>query len=341
MRAIIPAILCVLCAAAAFAQCPAATPANWCSGTYQYDGMGNITAMGVDTYVYDELGRLKNGTADVQRTGRMSRQYYEYDLFGNRTNAYRDMGSVDCLGGCELSPPLTVNPYTNRITNHNPLYDEAGNLTRIDSATYTYDAASSLARAISTDDRQFLYTADDERIATKNGLSWTWTVRGLDQKVLREFTSGEVNGLPTGNRQWAKDYVWRDGSLLASVAPGNVVQHYHLDHLGTSRVVSNASGVRLGDHAYYPFGAELTLTPHELPEELMKFTGHERDVQGNDPHTLDMMHARYEMATLGRFMSVDSGRPKPGLPQSWNRYAYTLNSPMGYTDQNGREIYEQ
>jgi RHS repeat-associated protein len=339
MRITINVVVFLSLAAVASAQCPPATPANWCSGGYQYDGMGNVTAIGGDNYVYDELGRLKNGTADVQRTGRLSRQNYEYDLFGNRLNTYRDSGSVECLGGCELSPPLAVSPTTNHITNHSPLYDDAGNLTRIDTATYSYDAAGSLTRAVATDDRQYLYTADDERIGTKNGLTWTWTVRGLDQKVLREFTSGEVGGLPTGNRQWARDYVWRDGRLLASVAPGNVIQHYHLDHLGTPRVVSNATGVRIGEHAYYPFGAELTLTPHELPEELMKFTGHERDVQGNDAHTLDMMHARYEMATLGRFMSVD-----PNLdiqqailrPQEWNRYAYVRNIPIVAVDPDGK-----
>ncbi len=340
MRAAILAVVITLWTAFAFGQCPAPGSSNWCSGTYQYDAAGNIINIGADAYVYDELARLKSGTADVQRTGHLNRQNYEYDLFGNRTNVYRDAGSVDCLGGCELATPLTVSGTTNHITNHNFQYDDAGNLTRIDSATYSYDAVNSLSHAVATDDRQFLYTADDERIATKNGLTWTWTVRGLDKKVLREFTSGEVSGLPTGNRQWTKDYVWRDGQLLASVFPGpsgNVVWHYHLDHLGTPRVVSNASGVRLGDHAYYAFGAELTLTPHELPEELLKFTGHERDILGNDPHTLDMMHARYEMATLGRFMSIDPGQIHPELLQSWNRYTYALNQPMNRTDPDGRD----
>jgi RHS repeat-associated protein len=101
--------------------------------------------------------------------------------------------------------------------------------------------------------------------------------------------------------------------------------------------------VRIGEHAYYPFGAELTLTPHELPEELMKFTGHERDVQGNDAHTLDMMHARYEMATLGRFMSIDSHLDPSravGSPQIWNRYTYASNSPLRLVDPDGNEPLE-
>src|SRR5215471_21517052 len=119
MRATLCAVLITSLTATAFAQCPPAGPSNWCSGIYQYDGTGNIKTIGADTYVYDEMSRLKNGTADVQRTGRMSRQNYESDAFGNRMNVYRDTGSVDCLGGCELSPPLTVSSSTNHITNHN------------------------------------------------------------------------------------------------------------------------------------------------------------------------------------------------------------------------------
>ncbi len=295
------------------------------------------------------------GTADVQRTNVQSRQDYAYDSFGNRTAASRTGGSVGCLGGCELSP--AIDAATNHITGAQ--YDAAGNLTFIQdvvgnttyNANYTYDSAGSLVHAATNnDDRQFIYTADDERIATARGASWTWTVRGLDGKVLREFTSLQPQGgLPTSNRQWAKDYIWRDGLLLASVTattPGNLTptttQHFHLDHLGTPRVVTGDKGVQLGVHSYYPFGAELSLTPNEQPAELMKFTGHERDALGNDPHTLDDMHARYEMGTMGRFLSVDPSI-KPGAiqsPQLWNRYSYTANNPMNRVDPDGRNWFD-
>jgi RHS repeat-associated protein len=336
-------ISCVVYNAAVFAQ--ACLPgASWCSGMYAYDGTGNIRAIGADTYVYDTAGRLVSGTADVNRTGILSRQDYSYDAFGNRTGASRVAGSVNCPGGCELSP--TIDPVTNHITSNGAQYDAAGNLIFIqgpNNATYTYDAAGRLVHAVAgTDDRQFLYTADDERIATANGATWTWTVRGLDGKVLREFTSLEPQGgLPTSNWQWAKDYVWRDGLLLATVAPTTpgasttVTQHYHLDHLGTPRMVTGDNGVLLGVHTYYPFGAELNLTPTEQPAELMKFTGHERDLLANDAHALDYMHARYEMETLGRFLSIDPMRGDTHHPQSWNRYSYVVNQPVNNIDPKG------
>ena len=336
-------------AAAARAQCPP-SGTDWCSGAYQYDAMGNIRGIGQDVYEYDTVGRLVSGTADVQRSGVSSRQKYAYDGFGNRTSATRDGGSVGCIGGCEL-PGMTVLGSTNRISGAS--YDPAGNVTVFDGVTYAYDGSNSLTESSTgSEDRQYVYTAEDERIATKNGASWTWTVRYLDGKILREFTSGEANGQPTANRQWAKDYVWRDGGLLASLAPTSpgasttTTLHYHLDHLGTPRLVTLANGSRAGVHAYYGFGGELSLSPHESPEELLKFTGHERDLlSGGDVHSLDYMHARYYMATAGRFLSVDPSldlkRTLPH-PQMWNRYAYVVNNPIRYDDPTGREIpYER
>lgn len=342
---------CFLALSAAAQQCPPAGASNWCSGLYQYDGTGNIKAIGADTYLYDTLGRLTSGTADVQRTGISSRQVYTYDPFGNRTDVSRDSGSANCVGGCEM--PVAVDAATNHITSNGAVYDDAGNLQFIQTtvgntnypATYTYDAAGSLAHANSTDNREFIYTADDERIATKNGVTWTWTLRGADKKVLREYMTMEVNGLPTANLQWAKDYVWRDGLLLASTAPVTPgsstvrIQHFHLDHLGTPRVVTSLAGAVVGLHAYYAFGAELDLTPKESTTELMKFTGHERDSLPGGPLTLDAMHARYMMSTLGRFLSIDPVLNIKGAlldPQGWNRYAYVRDNPMTWVDITGK-----
>ena len=65
-------------------------------------------------------------------------------------------------------------------------------------------------------------------------------------------------------------------------------------------------------------------------------SGKERDNESG----LDYFGARYFSGAQGRFNSPDpllnSGRP--WLPQSWNRYAYTLNNPLRYIDPKG--LYE-
>jgi hypothetical protein len=43
---------------------------------------------------------------------------------------------------------------------------------------------------------------------------------------------------------------------------------------------------------------------------------------------------------LGRFLSADTMVPSPGNPQALNRYSYTLNNPVKYTDPTGHYIYE-
>src|SRR5205807_782912 len=132
--------------------------------------------------------------------------------------------------------------------------------------------------------------ADDERIAVRQGASWTWTVRGMDNMVLREFTSMETTFPNLTSRNWVKDYVWRDGLLLASTDASGT-SHYHLDHLGTPRLITSGSGVKVAEHAYYQFGAQINLTLHESVAEAMKFSGHARDIVAWDGHTLDDMHA--------------------------------------------------
>jgi RHS repeat-associated protein len=331
---------------------------NGQSGTYTYDGAGNITSIGADTFVYDSAQRL------VISVTRGVQENYTYDAYGNRTSA---TGAVNCLGQTNCAQSVTVDPNTNHLTTINGAavtYDAAGNIKTIAAtsgspgAVYSYDALGMMTEAtVGSDIRQFLYTADDERIAIRQGVSWTWMIRDQRGKVLREFTSlesGSGPNLTMTNRQWAKDYVWRDGLLLATVSPSGTL-HYHLDHLGTPRLITDSNGVKVAEHAYYPFGAEINLMPHENPEEAMKFTGHERDLVAGDGHTLDYMHARYYAASLGRFLSVDPSefwqvrnddgagqeklRRQLKRPQVWNRYPYVSNSPMNATDPDGRETY--
>lgn len=311
----------------------------WSSGAYLYDAAGNIESIGSDTYAYDTALRVVAATTENQRSAVSRSQKYAYDSFGNReSSATTHTDASRCVNGTLCEETVGVDKRTNRINTNGAEYDAAGNLTRIDAAySYAYDAVGMLFRQQTPGVTQFVYTAADERIAVYTAGRWEWSLRDHAGKVLRTFTSNDHgNERGTAGFTWTKDYVYRGSLLLASDAPSGR-RHYHLDHLGTPRVITDDGGRKLGTHAYHAFGAEVPLSFLEQPQERLKFTGHERDLSP-DIHTLDYMHARYYSAAMGRFMSVDPVISKASTrrPQMWNRYAYVTNNPINATDPTGR-----
>ena len=137
---------------------------------------------------------------------------------------------------------------------------------------------------------------------------------------------------------WMKDYIYANGRHLGTVSAAEGERHFSLDHLGSIRLITNPQRTMVGYHAYYPFGEEAGTA---WDGEVMKFTGHERDLHGTTAamDDLDYMHARSYNPNLARFLTIDPGRDNdPFQPQSWNLYAYTRGNPMKYVDPDGRDI---
>ena len=113
------------------------------------------------------------------------------------------------------------------------------------------------------------------------------------------------------------------------------IYFYHLDHLGTPRVITDENGQVVSTHKYLPFGEELTPVPSTNSH---KFTGHERDKETG----LDYMLARYfSSGGTFRFLAVDPiVTPNRNLyePQRWNRYVYSANNPVKFIDPDGRDF---
>jgi len=308
---------------------------SWSSGVaYSYDGSGNISQIGSDVFRYDGVSRLVQANVNsVNRT-------YQYDAYGNRT-ACTQVGPNDCQG-------FSINSAENKNRITQAGYDLAGNLTGLSGHVYSYDAMNMMTRdTYGQLAREFVYTAEDERIATYavGASSWSWTIRGSDGKVLREFTSVDgAAGPGTSGWQWSKDHVWRNSLLLASRQPdgtNTTTYHYHLDHLGTPRRVTDQNDRIVGVHDYFAFGPEQSGGTAEPSATALKYTGHERDSwTSGSSDTLDYMHARYYSPWLGRFFSVDRHPATPTRPQSWNRYVYASNNPIAFLDPDGNaELY--
>jgi len=318
---------------------------NW-SRSYSYDDAGNITNIGSQQFVYDELGRLK----EMATSGTMTEQY-GYDRYGNQTS--RNSGGV--------MQTIATEPATNRLST-GYMYDSAGNVISGDGYTLSYDALGQAAAKTYTDtttattfNETYIYTAGEERVGvqasnSRETSSWLyWSVRDEGGKVLRQYRSSALD--PAQTALWIEDYVYRDGLLVGAERPPTLGgrRHFHLDHLGSPRLITSNDGQLVSMHDYLPFGGESTSVWQETGagfdrEDPMKFTGHERDYAGSfgreDGHGIDYMHARYYSPSVGRVFSADPNlsiaKAMPS-PQRWNRYAYVSNNPLKLLDPDGRE----
>ncbi len=312
--------------------------ADWTYGPFHFDGAQNIyrieTSSGDESFGYDKVGRLV--TSSVRSTAGLKQQDLTYDVFGNLT----EIDSTDT--------PLMAIPVDsgrNRLSGLGATYDVAGNVTALTlgSGSYTYrrDGMSLLSRLSGGGvDRSHLYTAGAERLASLDLLSGEeeWTPRDLGSRVLSRFR--RQDGLAF---EWSQDYMHAGSRQIATAQPdglgGERLRHFHLDHLGSTRLITDANGQVVTENTFYPFGAYTTGAIEG--SEALQFTGHERDdLGGNDAGHLDYMHARYYTPQVGRFLAIDPADDSivPEMPQSWNRYTYAMNNPMRYRDPDGEAI---
>jgi RHS repeat-associated protein len=303
---------------------------SWSLGAYQYDGSGNIRKIGSEFYVYDQLGRIVV-SADAQPSV-VHKQTYTYDSYGN-------LRSINTAG--RGATTLVMSGVSNRLASVSsgsvsaPVgYDGSGNFVSYLGATYEYDALNMMRKSVAGGvTRSYVYTASDERIGTIEQTGSTvrsdWTIRDSAGKVLRRYSKES-----TGEWKWQEDYIYRGTQMLAAEVPDHPkTRHFHLDHLGTPRLITGNGGAEISRHTYHPFGEEIA--PSSTPREKKQFTGHERDSE-----SLDYMHARFYAPFMGRFLSVDPYldlRKATGYPQNWNRYSYVRNNPINLVDPDGRD----
>ncbi len=168
--------------------------------------------------------------------------------------------------------------------------------------------------------------ANIEDTGLTSGLGWDYWFEAHDSGGTPEGDPG----MRTTKENWNAYNVAGHAADEASLH----VEYLHSDHLGSTRLVTEALGSAVASLKFYPFGhlAEVA-TPGASDGVRMQFTGHERDAGVG----LDYMLARYYGGNFGRFLSVDPVEGGANNPQSWNRYPYVLNNPIKYLDPNGEE----
>ncbi|MGA8090249.1 MAG: RHS repeat-associated core domain-containing protein [Terracidiphilus sp.] len=276
-------------------------------------------------FTYDTLNRVLQATS-----GTTWGTAFVYDPWGNlyQTNTVPGTGT----NPMSLSQAVNTN---NRFTLGGFGYDSAGNVTSdgintsgCSSGGYAWNAEE---MASCTAGVTYTYNGDDARVK-KSGGTMYWG--GEQGDALAE---SDLSGNLTS------EYIFMGAKRLArrDISSGNVY-YFFSDHLGSSNVVTDASGSIQDESDFYPFGGERPIT-NLLPNHY-KLTGKERDTESFN----DYFGARFYRSTVGRFMSPDwSTVPVPipfadiTSPQSLNLYAYVWNNPLSRFDSDGHVVVDK
>ena len=307
-------------------------------GTYGWNANGTLQTLAVTdpfysvnqktcTYTYDDLGRVGspvptnpsfNCTNSAGTT--VWSQTFSYDQYGNISKSGSSAFQPNYVGTTNQMFSLPGAPVCNSSTGASVCYDGSGNLVNDSFNTYTWDAYGNMA---SINGGAVTYDAFDREVEKS----------GPTQQILY----GPIGRMAIMNGQtWVSAFIPLPGgsTMMKETISGNVFAYVrHTDFQGTVTVESTLNGRAMNsDKAFAPFGEVATTGASGNGDTV--FGGLSPDTLGG---TYDALY-RKENPGQGRWISPDPagiGAASPGNPQSWNRYAYTLNNPLSATDPTG------
>jgi RHS repeat-associated protein len=120
------------------------------------------------------------------------------------------------------------------------------------------------------------------------------------------------------------------GRRIAMRDNAGVVHYILADHLGSSTVITDGSGVVVGTMKYYPYGAQRSVSGDMITDRL--FTGQQREPQAISTLGLYNYGARFYSTLTGRFLSPDPFVPDPSEEMKKLEGALTVMQPLGFAD---------
>ena len=208
----------------------------------------------------------------------------------------------------------------------NLVYDANGNMVTGDGFYREYNSLNQLWKVRLSNStgiilENYIYDPVEEKVLLKNvsynNGTWKETVYyWFDEYVEVNNASGWFNFT----------YVEHEGQRIAEMR-GNTAYYVLGDALGSSTVITNASGNLTEQSSYTPFGSQINSTI----QSRYSYTGQEFDsVIGDYDY-----HARRYKADWGKFLQADTLIASVYNPQDLNRYSYVNNNPWRFTDPTG------
>jgi RHS repeat-associated protein len=207
-------------------------------------------------------------------------------------------------------------------TNLTYTYDANGNLIQGDGKIFEYNDANRLVRVRHGDANgpiiaQYFYDYQGQRIKKIEN--------GVTMHYIGKHYETQVGGAVTNT-----SYYFANGERVGKKDPSGQF-YYHSDHLGSTNVITDTSGNHVEHTRYYPFG--------EIREgggDKYTYTGKERDKLTSNYY----YESREYKSNFAHFTQADIVQQNIHDPQSMNRYAYTRNNPIKFTDPTGRDFVD-
>jgi len=292
---------------------------------YQYNRTGTVASVtGLvngspvnEQYQYDPLKRLVYSL--VVSNGRNTNASYGYDHVGNLQ--YQNVNGLVTFQNYNVTNnELTSVQSPNTISYS---YDPDGNLLSHWGAsaptwTFTWDAASELLRVANNGVTQgvYAYDAQGRRVESVESSTIFYAYLGTETLYENNTTSKTIT-----------DYIYADGMRFGKLS-GGVINYYHEDVLGSTRLVTDPSGNVLFADGYQPFGQD-SGTP--TSSQTYRFTGK----PASQSTGLYYEYQRWYDPSIGRFISRDPLSGTVSDPQSLNGYVYVENLPTSVIDPTG------
>ncbi len=312
-------------------------------------------------FVYDPMMRLKELHAKDPAQNPLLNYYYEHDKMDNIKSKYTEHGNYN-YGYDDLyqltssnnpesqaDETFTYDPVGNRLTSAATTgqwnYNQNNELSGYDNVTYEYDANGNTVKKIAGGVvTSYVYNTEDRLTQVWSGEAGTgdmvasyyydpfgrrlWKDAGSrtyfnysDEGLIGEFDGSGVEIKTYGYKPGSE---WTTDPLFMKV--GNEYYFYQNDHLGTPQEMTTVSGAVVWSAKYPSFG-KAEIDPAFTVTNNLRFPGQYFDSESG----LHYNWNRFYAPETGHYISVDPN----GFDDAMNLYAYVLNSPINFVDQEG------
>ena len=270
-------------------------------------------------YTYDAIGQL---TAEVDNlTAASVTTLYAYDPVGNRLSMIRD--------GAATNYSYDANNRMLTVGSVSIGYDANGNVTSQTDGSeitlYEFDAQDRLVQQTAPDGTltQFVFDSMGNRVQRDTaGTIVDFLVDPADPSGVPQVLEER-----DGSGSLLAAYVY--GEDLIRLRQGSTNRYYHMDGIGSTRILTDAAGVVTDSYDYDAFGNLIDVSGST--ENYYLFGGEQFDPDLG----LYNLRARQMAPELGRFVSLDPFRGNLFDPRSLHGYTYAYNDPVNNLDPTG------